>query len=173
MNLMNLEKLRSELSAVDRQLVDLIAERQRLVGDIGRSKQSSGAGTRDYAREKDVLNMGRAQAEKLGVDPDLAENILRQLILSSLTSQERERVISEGRGDGRSVLVIGGAGHMGRWFADFFTSQGFATTIADKAVADGPGTLQQLDRCGRRPMTLSSWRRRWPCPAGSSRNSRC
>ena len=135
---MNLDELRSELSAVDRQLVELIAERQRLVSDIGRSKQSSGTGTRDYAREKDVLDMGRTQAEELGIDPDLAENVLRQLIQSSLASQERDRVISEGRGDGRTVLVIGGAGNMGRWFADFFTSQGFTTTIADKSVADGP-----------------------------------
>ncbi|MDA0707190.1 MAG: prephenate dehydrogenase/arogenate dehydrogenase family protein [Proteobacteria bacterium] len=133
---MNLDQLRSELSAVDRKLVELIAERQRLVGDIGRSKQSSGAGTRDYAREKDVLNMGRAQAEQLGIEPDLAENILRQLIRSSLASQERDRVVSEGRGDGQSVLVIGGAGNMGRWFVDFFTSQGFATTIADRSVQD-------------------------------------
>ena len=136
---MKLDELRSELSAVDKQLVTSIAERQRLVSEIGRSKQASGAGTRDYAREKDVLDMGRTQAEELGLDPELAENILRQLIRSSLASQERDRVIAEGKGDGRSVLVIGGAGRMGRWFVDFFVSQGFTTVIADKSVEDGPG----------------------------------
>jgi chorismate mutase/prephenate dehydrogenase len=145
---MNLDELRSELSAVDRHLVELIAERQRLVSEIGRSKLSSGTGTRDYAREKDVLNMGREQARELGVDPDLAENILRQLIQSSLASQERARVISEGKGDGRSVLVIGGAGHMGRWFVDFFASQGFATSIADKSVADAPGMFHNWTDAG-------------------------
>ena len=145
---MNLDELRSELSAVDRRLVELIAERQRLVGDIGRSKQSSGTGTRDYAREKDVLNMGRVQAEQLGIDPDLAENILRQLIRSSLASQERDRVISEGKGDGQSVLVIGGAGNMGRWFVDFFSSQGFSTTIADRSVQDAPGTFNNWTDAG-------------------------
>ena len=136
---MSLEDLRKTLSAVDRQIVELIAERERLVGEIGRSKQSTGKGTRDYAREKDVLDMGRAQAEELGLDPDLAEDVLRKLIQSSLASQERDRVIAEGKGDGRRVMVIGGAGKMGGWFADFFTSQGFATTIADPGVADGPG----------------------------------
>ncbi|MDH4126054.1 MAG: prephenate dehydrogenase/arogenate dehydrogenase family protein [Gammaproteobacteria bacterium] len=145
---MNLDELRSELSAVDRRLVELVAERQRLVGDIGRSKQSSGAGTRDYAREKEVLNMGRAQAEQLGIDPDLAENILRQLIRSSLASQERDRVISEGKGDGRTVLVIGGAGNMGRWFVDFFASQGFATTIADRCMQDAPGVFNDWADAG-------------------------
>jgi len=145
---MNLEQLRNKLSDVDRRLVELIAERQHVVNDIGRNKQSSGKGTRDYAREKDVLNMGRAQATQLGVDPDLAESILRQLILSSLASQERARVISEGKGDGRSALIIGGAGNMGRWFADFFASQGFATTIADKSVSDGPGAFQDWTKAG-------------------------
>ena len=49
--LMDLEELRSNLSAIDRQLVELIAERQKIVADIGRSKRTTGAGTRDYARE--------------------------------------------------------------------------------------------------------------------------
>lgn len=135
---MSLEDLRNELTAVDRQLVDLIAERQRIVAEIGRDKRATGAGTRDYAREKDVLDMGRARAEQQGIDPDLAENILRSLIRSSLASQERDRVIAEGRGNGRRVLVIGGAGKMGSWFVDFFRSQGFDTVVADPQVEDGP-----------------------------------
>lgn len=145
---MSLEDLRNNLSAVDRQLVELIAERERLVGEIGRNKQSTGKGTRDYAREKDVLDMGRVQAEELGLDPDLAEDVLRKLIRSSLASQERDRVIAEGKGNGRRVLVIGGAGKMGGWFADFFASQGFATTIADPGVADGPGLFSNWTDAG-------------------------
>ena len=101
---MKLDELRSELSAVDRQLVELIAERQRLVGEIGRSKQSSGTGTRDYAREKDVLDMGRAQAEEFDIDPDLAENVLRQLIRSSLASQERDPYYGTSSDHGRTCV---------------------------------------------------------------------
>jgi chorismate mutase/prephenate dehydrogenase len=145
---MKLEDLRNDLSAVDRQLVDLIAERQRIVSEIGRDKQSTGKGTRDYAREKEVLDMGRDRAQKLGVDPDLAEDVLRKLIRSSLASQERERVIAEGKGDGRRVLVIGGAGKMGGWFVDFFASQGFATSIADPGVSDGPGSFSNWTDAG-------------------------
>ena len=145
---MTLDELRKNLSAVDRQLVELIAERQRIVSNIGKNKRDSGTGTRDYAREKDVLDMGRRQAGEMGVDPGLAEDILRQLIRSSLASQERDRVIAEGKGDGRRVLVIGGAGKMGRWFVDFFASQGFATTVADKSVEDGPGTYHNWPDAG-------------------------
>ena len=145
---MNLDELRNNLSSVDKKLVRLIAERQKIVAEIGKSKLDSGTGTRDYAREKDVLDMGREQAEALGVDPDLAESVLRQLIRTSLESQERDRVIAEGKGDGRRVLVIGGAGKMGRWFVDFFSSQGFATTVADTSVDDAPGQFRNWTDAG-------------------------
>ncbi|HSG58864.1 MAG TPA: prephenate dehydrogenase/arogenate dehydrogenase family protein [Woeseiaceae bacterium] len=145
---MKLDELRKDLSDIDRQIVDLIAARQRVVGEIGRTKQSAGAGTRDYAREKEVLDTARAQAERLDVDPDLAEDIMRQLIRSSLANQERDRVIAEGKGNGQTALVIGGAGKMGGWFADFFRSQGFATTIADPGVADGPGQFSDWTDAG-------------------------
>ena len=128
---MNLQNLRNALSDVDRQIIDLIAERQRIVGEIGQSKLEHGTATRDFAREKDVIDKGRAQAEEVGIDPDLAESILAELIRSSLASQERDRVVAEGKGNGKRVLVIGGAGKMGGWFVDFFASQGFETTIAD------------------------------------------
>ena len=145
---MTLDELRKTLSALDEQLVDMIAERQKIVATIGRSKLDSGTGTRDYAREKDVLDMGRRQAAERDVDPDLVEGILRQLIRTSLESQERDRVIAEGKGDGRKVLVIGGAGKMGRWFVDFFVSQGFATTIADRSVADSTGCFANWTDAG-------------------------
>ncbi len=145
---MSLDELRSSLSAVDRQIVELIAERQRIVGEIGRNKRGDGTATRDYVREKDVLDMGRKQAVELGIDPDLAENVLRQLIMMSLASQERERVIAEGKGVGQRVLVIGGAGKMGGWFVDFFASQAFSITIADSSVADGPGQFRSWTDAG-------------------------
>jgi chorismate mutase/prephenate dehydrogenase len=61
----------------------------------------------------------------------VAEEVMRLLIETSLTRQERARVQAEGQGNGRKALVIGGAGKMGRWFADFLNSQGYAITIAD------------------------------------------
>lgn len=137
---MTLEDLRQELSSIDRQLIELVANRQELVARIGQSKQASGRGTRDYEREKEVMSMARRQAESLHVDANLAEEIMAALIKSSLTHQERSRVAAEGKGDGRRVLVIGGAGKMGGWFVNFFDSQGFATTVADSSLAQGaPG----------------------------------
>lgn len=145
---MSLEDLRRELSGIDRELVELIARRQGIVSEIGRTKQSSGRATRDFEREKDVIEMARKKAGELDVDPQLAEEILTVLIRSSLTHQERHRVAAEGKGDGRSVLVIGGAGKMGGWFVEFFASQGFATIIADTGIDDGPGRFSDWRAAG-------------------------
>lgn len=37
---------------------------------------------------------------------------------------------------------------MGKWFADFFQSQGFATTVADPAAEDGPNTHKNWTEAG-------------------------
>ncbi len=128
---MTLEEIRDRLSAVDRQLLALIAERQRLSRDVAEAKRSAGRATRDFQRERQVLLQARSQAESLGVSPDLAESILRLLIRGSLTAQERIRVAAAGRGSGRPALVIGGAGKMGRWFSEFLTSQSYGVTTCD------------------------------------------
>jgi chorismate mutase/prephenate dehydrogenase len=131
---MTLEDLRLRLSEVDRKLVELIAQRQRIVADIGAHKIEHAVPTRDYEREKEVLKGARAQASELGLDPTLAEEVMRLLIRSSLTQQEQTRVAAHASGAGKRVLVIGGAGKMGAWFAEFLASQGYAIEIADPAA---------------------------------------
>jgi len=131
MNRMKLEELRARLSEIDRRIVDQIAERQRVVDEIGKVKLEEGRPTRDYQREKQVIDAVREQARDAGISGDLVEALMRLLIRSSLTNQERARVRAEAHGDGRKALVIGGAGQMGRWFVDFLDSQGFVVTVAD------------------------------------------
>ncbi len=145
---MALKKLREKLSGIDRQIVELIAARQSVVDEIGSKKQTVGRATRDFERERDVLEMARAQADALGVDPNLADEIMTTLIRASLTHQERSRVVAEGRGDGRRALIIGGAGKMGGWFVNFFSSQGFLTVIADTHVEPAPGKCLDWRQAG-------------------------
>jgi chorismate mutase/prephenate dehydrogenase len=130
-DVMALEDLRKRLNELDRQLIELIAERQSVVEQVGELKRTEGQSTRDYQREKQVLDGARASATELGIAPDIAEQVMRLLIQTSLQRQERARVRAEGRGEGQKALVIGGGGKMGRWFADFLDSQGFDITVAD------------------------------------------
>ncbi|MEA3150119.1 MAG: chorismate mutase / prephenate dehydrogenase, partial [Gammaproteobacteria bacterium] len=72
---------------------------------------------------------------------------LRQLIQSSLATQEHARVAAHAHGTGKRALVIGGCGKMGGWFSEFLASQGFGVTIADPS-----GSLPGFDR-------LDDWQR--------------
>jgi chorismate mutase/prephenate dehydrogenase len=130
---MTLEELRARLAAIDRQIIDLVAERQAASNEIGAVKRAEGRGTRDFRREKQVIDAARARAHEVGLSPGVAEPLMQLLIRSSLTTQEQARVRAEGTGMGQRALVIGGGGQMGRWFAEFLDSQGFDVTAADPA----------------------------------------
>ncbi|HEY5101807.1 MAG TPA: bifunctional chorismate mutase/prephenate dehydrogenase [Steroidobacteraceae bacterium] len=134
--------LRGRLNDVDRQLLALVAERKAISGEVARVKRATGRPTRDYEREREVIIGIRTAAAELGVSPALAEDLLRLLIRSSLTTQERATVAARGTGSGRRVLLIGGAGLMGRWFAEFLSSQGFTVEIADPAAAAEAGCIE-------------------------------
>jgi chorismate mutase / prephenate dehydrogenase len=129
----DLEELRLRLTQIDRELIELVAERQRLSREVARAKRATGHPTRDYVREREVIVGVRTHAERLGVPPAVAEQILRLLIRSSLATQEQARVVAEGGGSGKRALVIGGRGKMGRWFVDFLASQGYGVEVADPA----------------------------------------
>jgi chorismate mutase/prephenate dehydrogenase len=131
----SLDDLRLRINDLDRQILELVGKRQETSREVARAKRATGHATRDYNRERDVLLAAREAGKQYGVSPQLAENILRLLIRSSLTTQEQASVAAQGAGNGRTALVIGGAGKMGRWFADFMASQGFAVEIADPAGA--------------------------------------
>jgi chorismate mutase/prephenate dehydrogenase len=140
----SLDDLRRRINELDRQILELVGKRQETSREVARAKRATGQATRDYNREREVLLAAREAGKQHGVSPQLAENILRLLIRSSLTTQEQASVAAEGAGSGRSALVIGGAGKMGRWFAEFMASQGFAVEIADPAGAP-PGFAHQAD----------------------------
>ena len=137
---MTLDELRQHLSGLDRRLLELIAERQTTSREIARVKRATGYPTRDYVREREVIVAMRSSAAELGVPADVAEAVMRLLIRSSLTTQEQASVAAQGTGSGQRALVIGGAGKIGAWFAQFLASQGFAVEIADPA--GGAGALQ-------------------------------
>ena len=126
-----LEKLREQLGELDTEFLRLVSKRSDLVSRIGRVKEEQGIATRDYGQEKIVLERARTRARGMGVDEDVAESLMVQLIRSSLQVQEKQRVAAEGDGEGRTALVIGGSGKMGGWFVRFLSAQGYTVTVAD------------------------------------------
>ncbi len=137
---MNLDELRSAITELDGELIELVARRQALSQQVAAVKRATGRPTRDFGREREVIMRARTAAESRGVSPALAESMLRQLIQSSLATQEQAGVAAGAHGSGKRALVIGGRGKMGRWFADFLASQGYRVGIADPA-----GALPEFD----------------------------
>src|SRR4051794_19599700 len=110
-----LDSLRTELGEIDRQILALVARRQAVAQKIGQVKRDAGMPTRDYRQERDVITRARAAAVEHGLTPTMGEELVLALIRGSLTVQEKDVVAASGQGSGRRALVIGGAGHMGRW----------------------------------------------------------
>ena len=135
-----LDDLRQRLNQIDRQLIGLVAERKAVSEQVARAKRTTGHPTRDYGREREVILGVRAVAQEKGVSPALAEDLLRLLIRSSLTTQEHASVVARATGTGRRALVIGGSGKMGGWFVQFLASQGFSVEVADPSGAPNGAT---------------------------------
>ncbi|MCB1605678.1 MAG: prephenate dehydrogenase/arogenate dehydrogenase family protein [Xanthomonadales bacterium] len=134
----DLDRLRARLDEVDALLIRTIAERQAIVAEIGKVKHAAGGQLRDFRRERQVLDKVRRAASEAGLAEDLAEEVMRRLIGSSLTTQEQDRVRWSGTGQGRRALVIGGSGKMGGWMARFLADQGFAVEVADPKRPSDP-----------------------------------
>src|SRR5256886_15210617 len=130
-----LDDLRRRRSVLDRQLLALVAERKAMSEEVARVKRATGRPARDYEREREVILGVRAAASERGVSPALAEQLLRLLIRSSLTTQEQASVIARGAGTGRRALGIGGAGKMGGRVVGFFALQG----VTGQGGGAGPG----------------------------------
>ncbi|HTJ46653.1 MAG TPA: prephenate dehydrogenase/arogenate dehydrogenase family protein [Kofleriaceae bacterium] len=126
-----LDELRASLGQIDREILALVAKRQAMAIEIGQTKRDAGLPTRDFRQERDVIERARRAAADQGLPPVLGERLMLALIDSSLTVQEKDLVASRGSGGGRRVLVIGGAGNMGRWFVRFLSAQGFSVEVAD------------------------------------------
>ncbi len=126
----SLDELRARIADVDASLVNLVATRLALAREVGDAKRAAGLPVRNYATESEVLARFHALAAQAGLDDRLVERFSQLLIGEAVRTQESE--IAAGA-RGRRILIVGGAGKIGRWLADFFASQGHGVTTLDPA----------------------------------------
>lgn len=139
---MKIDQLREKLDGVDRRILELIAERQEIIADIGKNKRSENRPLRDFERERVVIEQALSLAGKLGLEKRFVSSLMQQLIHYSLSRQEREALALGKTETGQRALVIGGAGKMGAWFVKFLQSKGYAVSIADVAIDSGPNRFR-------------------------------
>ncbi len=130
-----LEDLRERIRQLDQELLARAAERMELARQVGELKRREGLSTVDYAQEMVVLRRARDVAQELQLDPGVAEDLLARLIRASVAAQDEDNLRVGAAGAGKSAIVIGGAGRMGRWLARFLSTQGYVTSALDPAAS--------------------------------------
>lgn len=133
-----LNVLRDQIDAVDKQMVELLARRLALVEKVGEVKSRYGLPIYVPEREASMLASRRAEAERKGVPPQLIEDILRRTMRESYAS-EKDSGFKCLNPELRSVVIVGGKGQLGRLFARMFRLSGYQVKILgsqDWAQAD-------------------------------------
>jgi chorismate mutase/prephenate dehydrogenase len=132
---MPLSKLRDKIDAVDKQLIDLLAERLRLVGEVGEVKTKHGLPIYVPEREASMLASRRAEAETKGVPGNLIEDILRRLMRESYAS-ENDTGFKTMNPNMKRIVIIGGNGLLGQRFVEMFKLSGYDVDILGRANWD-------------------------------------
>ncbi len=139
-----LNTLREGIDELDSQLVELLAKRSALTTQVGQIKAEAGMPVYVPEREKALITSRRAQAEAQGVSPDLTEDLLRRIMRESYhTQNNRYRCVNPSLGQ---VVVIGGAGALGKVFVGLFERSGYQVTVAEQEdwqSGDAQQTLSQ------------------------------
>ncbi|WP_260260820.1 bifunctional chorismate mutase/prephenate dehydrogenase [Vibrio intestinalis] len=140
-----LNELRDKIDAVDKQILDLLSQRLSLVEQVGEVKSEHGLPIYAPDREAAMLASRRAEAEKIGVPPQLIEDILRRTMRESYAS-EKDSGFKCLNPELRSVVIVGGKGQLGGLFARMFTLSGYQVKILGSQ--DWPRAGEILDNAG-------------------------
>ena len=124
-----ISSLRQELDELDREILEKIATRMRIVGRIGAEKARSGNALFDRGREKQVRDACLAHAVELGVDVGVADQLMSLLLGASHSTQAK--VVSLARVP-KKILIVGGDGGMGRLFSGLLKERGHLVDTYDQ-----------------------------------------
>lgn len=82
-----LAEVRERIVELDDELIRLIGERRDLVLEAGRIKEALGLPVMDPAREATVVRRAAERARELGVDEELARDVVWRIIASARSTQ--------------------------------------------------------------------------------------
>src|SRR6266571_1543113 len=101
---------------------------------LGRIKQQRHLDYRDPEREKIILRKIERAATSLDLDPNLIRPIFDQIFILSVQAQRDQPEKSAKRLDRTRILIVGGTGGMGRFFARFASLQGAKVKLAGREI---------------------------------------
>jgi chorismate mutase/prephenate dehydrogenase len=142
-----LDHLRGQIDSIDKRLVELLAQRRRVVQQVIEVKQQHDLPTFHPAREENLISARRAQATQAGLDPDYVEDLFRTVMRHSRVGQ-LNTLGRRGVRPGAKVLIVGGLGNMGRFLASWFRQSDYDVRILDRDDWPQAGSLTAgLDLC--------------------------
>ena len=132
--------LRKKIEELDKEIVELMIQRNDTAKEIGSIKKIRGLPLIDRAVEDAVVKRYRTAAENTSLPADTAEMICRILIQSSV---ELQAPMVRKRCDKR-ITIVGGSGKMGRWMHRYFEGMGAKVNVIDVSVG-GPKDMKDSD----------------------------
>jgi chorismate mutase len=88
---MNLAQLREEIETIDREIVELIAQRTYVADTIATVKREQGLPTTDESQEEQVMVRASENATRFDVDANLVKAVFRLLIELNKAEQRESR----------------------------------------------------------------------------------
>jgi chorismate mutase-like protein len=85
----DLERLRGEINAVDKGLIELLARRNEISSEIGEYKREKGLKIQDTKREREMMNQRTAWAKEHGVRDELIQRFFRLIVKASKEIQQK------------------------------------------------------------------------------------
>ncbi len=106
MNL-TLDQVRAQIDENDSELLKVLRRRLELVKQVGVIKSREGTPVYVPERELSLIEKRRAQAENLGLNPDLAEDVLRRVMRESYGAENDVgfKCLNESV---KKIVIIGG-----------------------------------------------------------------
>ena len=135
-----LETLRKAIDAIDHDMVALLKARQEQVDKVVALKQAHGLPVYHPAREENMISEKRRTARAVGLDPDLLEDLFRRILRQSRVEQTAQ-LARRGIKPGARILLVGGAGAMGRYLGRWFTDAGYVVRTLDRGDWNAVATL--------------------------------
>ena len=87
---MSLDELRAEIAEIDRELVELMAQRTYVAETIARVKDEEGLPTTDEAQERIVMERASENADRFDLKPAVIRDVF-QLLIELNKDEQRER----------------------------------------------------------------------------------
>ncbi|MXV63866.1 chorismate mutase [Natronorubrum sp. JWXQ-INN-674] len=88
---MDLDELREEIQSIDREIVELIAQRTYVADTIAQVKDEQGLPTTDEKQEQQVMDRAGDNAEQFDLDANLVKAMFRLLIELNKVEQRENR----------------------------------------------------------------------------------